>query len=130
MVITIILVTVCHHTKISVFDRIPHTVHFKPVTHLFCAEVLYFLISHSYFFPSLNPLSRWLPVCSLYASVSVLLFVHLAYYPLGPSVLLQMARFHSLLLLSSLPLCAYVCIPHLLYPPINEHLGCFISWLL
>ena len=87
-IITIILVTVCHHTKILVIDYIPHTVYFKPVTHLFCTESLYSLISHIYFFPSLNPLARWLPICSLYESVSVLLFVQLAHYPLGPSMLL------------------------------------------
>ena len=36
-------------------------------------------------------------------------------------MLLQMARFHSFLWLSSIPF--YIYIPHL-YSPVNRHLGC------
>ena len=39
-------------------------------------------------------------------------------------MLLQMAKFHSFLWLSSIPL--YIYLPHLLYPSsVDGHLGCF-----
>ena len=37
MITTISLVTICHQTKIlHYYDYVPHTVHFIPMTHLFC----------------------------------------------------------------------------------------------
>ena len=53
--------------------------------------------------------------------------LHLVSSSLGPSVLLQVALFHSFLWL--IVHCIYV--PHLLiHSSVDEHLGCFHSWLL
>ena len=73
-----------------------------------------------------------------YEMILLFLWLHLALYLLGPSMLLQMVRFHSSLWLSNI-LCAhththmhvYTCIyiymPHLffIHSSMDGHLGCF-----
>ena len=50
MITTVSLVTICHHTKITLFiDYSPHTVHFTHVAHLICNWKFALLISLSYF---------------------------------------------------------------------------------
>ena len=48
--------------------------------------------------------------------------LHLTQYPPVSSMLLQMARFHSLIQLSSISLCVSI---HLIYLSIDRHLLCF-----
>ena len=80
--------------------------------------------------PSGLPSPRWLPLaCSLYLCLFLFCYIHLFYFliprviteylsfsvffishtinPPGPSMLLQMARFHTFLWLSSIPLYIY-----------------------
>ena len=51
--------------------------------------------------------------------------LHSVWQTLGPSMLLQMALFHSFLWLSNIPLCIYMYHIFFIHSSVDEHLGCF-----
>ena len=122
----------------SITDCIPQALHFSPVTYYFITGSLYLYPFCPFLSPpSLFPLATATLSSVNEGSVPVLMFMcfhfqiphineiicyclslsdlfHLAYYSLGPLLLLQMARLHSFIWLSNIPLCMYVvCIHHL-----------------
>ena len=89
------------------------------ITHLFSVSVSLFLpfcvcllLWFLFFFkiPYISEIIWYLSFSDLF---------HLAQYPLGPSMLSQMARCHSFLWLSDIPL--YKHTPHLLYSSMDGH---------
>ena len=106
-------------------------------------------ISNSPFSPIPHP-PHWQPSpCSLYPwicfcfvcsfvlflrfliQVKSMVFVflwHLAQYPLGPSMLSLMARFHSFLLLSNVPLYMYLYAIFFIRSSVDGRPGCFRIW--
>ena len=66
MMTTVSLTTICHHKKIYNCDLYFHTVHFIPMTHLFCNWKLIPLTSLSPVLLLLLPTPLWqVPVCFL-----------------------------------------------------------------
>ena len=125
-----------YHLSPKTLPHIPHTVHFIPVTLLFCNWKCVPLNRPHLFLSSPHPSGSHLFVLCIcdslfcYVCSSVLLFrfhvqvksysiclslsdlFHLASYSLGPAMLSQVAKFHSLLWLVFH--CVYT--PRLLYP--------------
>ena len=155
MMTTESLVTICHHTKIlHNYWLYSHTVHFIPVTHLFCNWKFVPLNLTHLLLSSPHPSSKHLFVLCIYNSFFVLLCLFICsvfYIPhiceiiqyLSFSVWLislsiissrsihvvEVARLHSLLWLSNIPLYIYIWhiffIHSFIHSPIDGHLGCF-----
>ena len=117
---------ICHHVKILPSYYVPHTTQFILMTDLFCSwEFVPLNFSHLFLsFLDLLPLRChlfsvslslfllclfiwvvfrshvWVKACSICFARSD--FFHLALYPMGPSMLLQMARWNRSMLCGSL----------------------------